>query len=337
MNMLKWIPFANTLGRFLLNIPNKLFTLFGSAMLGGTVILAALLKDKDLAVAVATVGSILGTTLISLYLPKIIYVAKAEELRREVSAAEERDRRKEAERRHQEAEKRCLEAECEIARLESMRINVEALKSIATLGLLEVSSKPTDFKPQVLGNEADETWYRKGYRDKYVGVMEIPFKVQLGIDLQRVRVWQDQDNRLLVSAITITSAMDASSSADWKLGEVRREFVKDKMFVGFEGNPTDPRTTPLCRAHEEQLRKRLKDGQDFQPFKAGVLRGAEQALRLLLSPLGKEICICQGENPKAQDLFSFLAGHDGRLSAQIEDLRKKVKPEQSGDADTTPS
>ena len=63
-----------------------------------------------------------------------------------------------------------LEAQRQIARLESMRINVEAFQPIVKLGLMEVETSLKDFKRQPLGEETEETWYRKGYRDVYVGV-----------------------------------------------------------------------------------------------------------------------------------------------------------------------
>lgn len=314
---MKWFPFAERVGRLLANIPNAVFTLLGLALLAGTLIAAALVKDKNLAVAVATSGSIVGTTLLSLYLPKLIYAAKEEELRREVSASEERDRRHQEERSRQEAEKRYLEAEREIARLESMRINIEAFQPIVKLGLLEVETNLKDFRRQVLGDEAEETWYRKGYRDVYLGVMQIPLKAQLGIDLQRVRVWPGQGNRLMVGAITMTTTADTAPCAEWLLGEVRREFIKDKQFVAFEGDPHDPRVMQLNRAHEQQLRQRLKEGQDFRVFEAGLMRAAEQVLRLLLSPLNKDITVSQAAIPESQELLAFLADHNQRLTARM--------------------
>ena len=80
MNIIKWFPFVEKVGRLLANIPNTVFALLGLALLAGTAIAAAMVEEKNLAVAVATSGSIVGTALLSLYLPKLIYAAKEQEV-----------------------------------------------------------------------------------------------------------------------------------------------------------------------------------------------------------------------------------------------------------------
>ena len=322
MNIIKWFPFVEKVGRLLANIPNTVFTLLGVALLAGTVVAAAMVEEKNLAVAVATSGSIVGTALLSLYLPKLIYAAKEQELRNQLSSSEERDRRHEAERRRQEVEKRCLEAEREIARLESMRINVDAFQPTVKLGLMEVETSLKDFRRQELGDETEETWYRKGYRDVYVGVMQMPLKAQLGIDLQKVRVWPGQGNHLMVGGITMTTTADTAQGAEWKLHEVRREFIRDKKFVAFEGDPFDSRIMQLSREHEQQLRTRLKEGQDFRVFEPGLIRAAEKVLRLMLAPLGKNVSFFGAAVPESQELLAFLGDHNKRLTAEIADLSK---------------
>jgi hypothetical protein len=323
MNVIKWFPFVEKVGRFLENIPNMVFTLLGSALLVGTVLCAAMVTEKNLAVAVATSGSIAGTALLSLYLPKLIYAAKERELKDQLSSSEARERLRETQSLREKAEKRCLEAEREIARLESMRINVEAFQPIIKLGLMEVETSVKDYQYQVLGDETPETWYRKGYRDVYMGVVEIPLKAQLGIDLQKVRVWTGQDNRLMVAGITMTTTTDTAEGAEWKLYEVRREFIKDEKCVSFEGEAHDTRTTQHSQEQEQQVRNRLKQGQDFKHFEVGLIRAAQQVLRVMLAPLGKEISFPSSAVPESQELFPFLADHNKRLTDKISDLDKE--------------
>jgi len=203
-----------------------------------------------------------------------------------------------------------------------MRINVDAFQPIVKLGLMEVETSLKDFRRQELGDETEETWCRKGYRDVYVGVIQMPLKAQLGIDLQKVGVWPSQGNHLMVGGITMTTTVDTAQGAEWKLNEVRREFIKDKKFVAFEGDSFDSRIMQLSREHEQQLRTRLKEGQDFRVFETGLIRAAEQVLRLMLAPLGKNVSFSGDAVPESQELLAFLGDHNKRLTAKIVDLSK---------------
>ena len=117
----------------------------GLALLAGTVLTAAVVNDKQLAVAVAVCGTFLGTVLLTLFLPKLAYRSIKLQMATEEQVVE-------SERKNQESERKLLEAEREIARLESMQIHLETLQPIVTLGLLKVNTTLTDFQLQWLPN-----------------------------------------------------------------------------------------------------------------------------------------------------------------------------------------
>lgn len=304
-------------GRWFTRVPSQLFTLLGLLLLAGTAVAAAMLSDKELAVAVAMVGTFLATGLISLYLPRLIASSQARDLERDLSRREAKTRVRQAEEARDRSEQRLVEAAREIARLESMRINLAAFQPILKLGLLEVETNITDFQRRPVGGEKEEVWWRNGYRHVYVGVVQIPVKAHLGIDLQKVRVREGPDNQLIVAGLTMISVTDTAEGAKWLLDEVRTEFLKERETVKFKGDAHDARAKTFSRDQELQIRARLREGRDFQVFEAGLIRAAEQLLRVLLAPIGKGIVFESGPSTEGRELLEYLAEHNRLLEARL--------------------
>ena len=66
--------------------------------------------------------------------------------------------------------------------------------------------------------------------------------------------------------------------------------------------------------------------QDFKAYEAGLIRIAQQALRLLLSPAGKEVRFQSKAAASAQDLLSYFAEHNHRFKAKIVALKDDRAP-----------
>lgn len=290
-------------------------------MLAGTVVLAAALPSRDLAVATAVAGTFLGTVLLSFSLTKLVFSARAENIERDLTRSEIKGRLRRAETACESAERRALQAAEEIARLEAMRINIAAIQPITKLGLLEVETHVTDFQQRVVGDGKEEVWWRNGYRQTYVGAVRIPVKAHLAVDLQKVRVRPVGGNRLVLSGLTMVTVTDTAQGATWLLDEIRTEYLKEKQPVKFKGDVHDPRAKRFSRDQEIQVRARLKEGQDFRVFESGLIRTAEQVLRLLLSPLGQEISFEPDAGPEARELFDYLADHNRELEAKISGVK----------------
>jgi hypothetical protein len=274
--------------RFISRISAQLLVGTGLVTFAATIIICALLPEKNVAVAVAVTGTFIATSFLMLGISKVISGGIEQDVRREQTATAERRSREESEAKYEAAERRLANAQREIARLEAMRINIEALKPIQNLGLLEVETSVTDFQRRVIEPEHAATWWRKGRRDTYLGVIQIPVKAHLGVDLKQVRVSQRDDDRLIVGGLAIVVMTDTAAGAKWLLDEVRTEYLHGDMVVSFRGKGHDRRTKDLSRDHELQVRSRLKEGQDFKVFEAGLIRTTQQVLRALLAPLGKK-------------------------------------------------
>jgi hypothetical protein len=315
--------------RWLTRIPNQVLVGLGLALLAATLFLAALIPSKDVAVAVAVAGTFLSTAVLSLFVPRVVGAAKSVELQREWSAATSAARLEEAESQRRQAERKRVEAEREIVRLESMRLHLEAFRPILKLGLLELDTTITDFQYRVISEQDRKSWWRTGTRRVYTGVVQIPVKAHLGVDLQNVRIAEEND-RLVVSGLAMTTVADTGQGANWLLDDVRTEYLKENQVVRFKGETHDSQAKGCSREHELQVRARLNQGLDFTVFEVGLIRTAEQMLRILLAPLGKEIGFEPSPRASARPLLEFLGDHDQQLARNIAELKRDLLPDAGG-------
>jgi hypothetical protein len=309
--------------RFLTNIPNVLFSLAGALFVASGIVLAALIASKEAAVAVAVSGTFIGTALMSLFVPKAIYTMKQKEIERAAKDSQSKELLYEEQRKHLETARQLADEEREISRLESMRINLDAFRSVMKLGLLDLDMQITDFRKQRLKTD-EESWFAKEKNLVYVGAVRIPIKAQLGIDLAELRLWQD-GNTLLVSNIVPSHVIDTCGGAQWELDEVRVESLKDGRVVQVESNPSDPRAKDEARKHEAQVRGRLKEGQEFKQFESCLAKVVEQALSLFLAPIGKEITFAPAGSTSGEPIQEFLRKHKEELRNKIEERRASLK------------
>ena len=316
--------------RFLENIPNFLLSGAGGLVLASSLLAGAMIDRKDLAVAVAIAGTFMGTVLLSFFFPKLLYSMKEEELRQ---AALAKGKLIEEQRKKSEDERRLAAAMQEVARLEKMRINLDSFRSVLKLGLLEIDMHITDFDRKQLGKAVRyKLDPRKDFNAVYIGVFTLPIHATLGIDLAKVRLKNDGDGRIVVSNITPSHVIDTLEAADWKLREVRSEFIKpenvgDKVVdkvVEVTSDPADARCMELSNEHEMQVRKRLKEGQDFKPYENAIIKGAEQTLRAFLTPLEKEIVFSKALSSEGDQILDFLEKYNKSLQAAIESKRNQV-------------
>jgi hypothetical protein len=309
---------------FCLRLPHQLLIWSGLLLLAGTVITTAVVPGRNLAVSIAIVGTFFGTVLLSLSLSKVIRSLAAQETRRTESQSALKGRLKQSERRRDAAEAELSNAAEEIARLERMQVNVTAFQPILKLGLLEVETSITDFQRRVITGERDQGWFRNGSRKVYQGALQIPVKAHLGVDLQKVRVREEEGNQLVLSGLTMISMTDTAEGARWLLDEIRTEYVKDEQIVQFKSDTRDPRSKDFSRDQELQVRARLKEGQDFKVFESGLVRTAEQLLRVLLAPLEKELVFETEPTADSMELFAYLDVHNRELQAAIAELRNHL-------------
>src|SRR6266704_2079091 len=164
--------------RFLSNIPNALLTGAGGVALATTLLAAAFVERKDVAVAVAIAGTFIGTALLSFFLPKLLYTMREEEMKQAATQASAAEKLAEEERRTMQAEQRLADAKRELERLESMRINLDSFRSVQKLGLIEIDMHITHFDRKKLVFKEGNI-FKSDQEHTYAGVIELPIHAQL--------------------------------------------------------------------------------------------------------------------------------------------------------------
>jgi hypothetical protein len=272
----------------------------GGAVLAGAVVAAAFAQNKELAVAIAVVGTAIGTFFLSLFLPKVL-CAKFD------SAIEDRA----------SLERSLAERNSEIQRLERSRINLDSISEVLKLVLVEVEMHHTDFKDRQLEHH-EPTRFTKERDLVYRGAVSIPIKAQLGIDLAQLRLHQPDNGRLIVSNLVFWNFIDTSEGAQWLLSEIRNEYKKDGTVVEVTSDYTDRRSLLERDEHERDLRRRIKEGQNFKQFEPGMRRSAKRWLRMFLAPMADEIEFTAELVPGSTDFVTFLKQHNEAIRRQAE-------------------
>jgi hypothetical protein len=267
-------------------IPAKVLTLAGMASLAGGIVAAQLIQDRGLALTAMGFGAFLGATLLSLYLPKALYGLQQQ------SESGLRDMRLQLDR-----------AKEEITRLQRTKINVDSFKAISKLALIELDLSVTDYQRKTIQVEA-ETMFRKERQLVYSGLLRIPVKAHLGVDLSKLKV-QEKDGELLVGNLVASHVYEPGSS-EWEFDEVRMEHRKNGGVVEVTVDPLDPRSKEHTREHETQIRQRIKEGAYIKAYEEGMLAHAQGVVRQLLAPLGMRISFSKDALNAGVDLQTFL-------------------------------
>jgi hypothetical protein len=295
--------------------------LLGVVIIASAVAYAYTIPAKIVAVVTAAAGSIVGTGLFCLALPKLtsIRVASLEKAQEAIDQLLAKTRSLELERDNLERE---------VRRLESMRVSTDRLKGVLKLALLEYDGMIKDFCHQELSLvPSDDIWGGEEMHE-YVGVVEASFKAFLGVDLQKVKLRQEGDTRIVISGISSEFQGLSSLAEEWKLKEVRVKKYGHPFKWGdaYKIVQDDPRLADLTIAQRRSLQERINSGIDFSNLDAAIKNMAREMLALLLSPLHKGLVFVDGDDPAGLPLLEFLEAHN----KQIDSLTRVLEEQRSG-------
>lgn len=303
----------------------------GVVVVAASIAYASSLPAKMLSVITAAIGSILGTAIVCLALPRLTQAGVDQRLR-DLKLTLQREAQLEAsiEKLHDAAEhlleetrtvgREKNELALRIQRLETMRVNTDSVRAILRLALLEIDAVIKDFYYQELSKYPPGDLQR-GELHEYVGVVETSFKAALGVDLRKVRLREDDENRIVISGLSSEFQGLSDLSEDWKLFEVRVKrwgglFLPDT----YEILPNDERVADLTIEQRSSLQKRINSGIDFVNLDAAIKRIAREVLATLLSPLQRELVFVEEDAQPGVQLIEFLEIHNRQLDLLKNDL-----------------
>ena len=297
--------------------------LLGVVIVISSVAYATTMSDRMPAIATAAVGSIIGTVVVMLALPRLTQVGADEQvsdreqtIRDEVHLEVSLDKVREAADHLLEEtltlEREKDELERQIRRLENLRVNTDGVQGILRLALLDIDAVIKDFYRKELSSEPPDGILR-GELQEYIGVVEVAFKASLGVDLQKVRLRAEGEDRIIISGLSSEFQGFADLSEEWMLKEIRARKWGGLRRDVYEVFPSDERVADLTIEQRRSLLRRINSGIDFAYLDAAIKRIARESISALLQPLGKALVFVEQDSVEGMQLLEFLDSHNTNI------------------------
>lgn len=223
-------------------------------------------------------------------------------------------------------------------RLEKQRIDINDVRPIIKLGLMEADMTVKDVKIEWMDDDFEKEGLiesiRHARRSQYVGVLQRSFKAVYGVDLAKLRIRED-DDCLRVAGIAPESLGMKDDESKWLLRQVQRYrlkttskiaesavpnadvstgfFADDKYYeidrkASFEGILDLNRTAEPSNAQEKELRERINNGigEEFRNVNGYIREMAEGFVRILLAPVKKPVVFIATPMAEIDDSSSWL-------------------------------
>ena len=206
------------------------------------------------------------------------------------------------------AEKECLERQ---------RIDINAVRPVFKLGLMDAKMSISDVKIAWDKDFEEEGIFSKARRSQYIGVLRRSFKATYGVDLAKLYVRDDVDS-IQVAGIATENLGFRDVNTEWLVRQIQTYSLKatsetdggavpsGNPAVGFKhmenfyeidrqepftGTFDRDRTADFCEQQERELSMRLDKGigEEFCNLNNYIKNMAKGVIRLLLSPTGKRV------------------------------------------------
>ncbi|PIE98906.1 MAG: hypothetical protein CR988_01005 [Treponema sp.] len=263
--------------------------ILGAGIIVGTFIVCLIMPMglvpvlRKLPVLLTAIGTFVGTIIFANGLKRLVELESVDNLDEKV---DEKIKLK----NYNELETELNKIKAEKIRLEGMKIQLKKLQPVLKLSLLECDLTMYDFKDVILDskNSSLAFLHEKEVTNNYVGLMCKHFKVNLGIDLNKVRI-TELDNTLVVSGLACEYQGILDTKTDWKMREIRKRVFKNGDKISESIISADSRISDCMIAQERELNTRIGNGLDIQANEQVVVLFGEKFISMILEPLKKNI------------------------------------------------
>ena len=286
--------------------------LFGILLLVVAGALALYVHNPALGIGIALVGGFFSGSIICSILPKYIKL-HAEKFIEEVSK--------------QELETDNKNLKSELDRLRRMKVNVSAYQPMLKLGLLQLDMTLTDFMTKEVGRRDTGVFNPKtSYVDEYMGVLDVDFKANLGVDLEKLLFVDDDNGNLIISGLCAEYQGKLNEKETWRLKEVRRSkggqlfnLLKGDMKIGAMND-----VVFNCTVEQRtELQDRINNGFHFGNIMLHTEKMAEEVIRLVLAPLNKNIVFLKESGGEGHGFLAYLQMHNMKIDNEIKEIEAK--------------
>ena len=292
------------------------------ALAGGSVAASFFVPTKALGVFLSAVGCFAAGWVFAVFLSRSIQLGASERETNESLLAQLTDKTE----ANARLENEIAGLRSENRRLERQRIDINAVRPVLKLGLMEAEMSIKDVKIAWMNDFDEGGLFSSATRSQYVGVLQRSFKATYGVDLSKLRVREDGDC-LRVAGISAESLGFKDDETEWLVRQAQKYTLKetsetaggpmpvpnpatgfksgDKYYEidkqsSFEGSIDLNATAEASGRQERELRTRLNKGigEEFRNVNGYIREMAEGFIGVLLSPVKKPVVFV--ETPLAE-------------------------------------
>ena len=201
--------------------------------------------------------------------------------------------------------------------LENQRIDINAIRPVFKLGLMDANMSISDVKIVWDNDFEEEGIFSKAQRSQYIGVLRRSFKASYGVDLAKLYVKDDVDC-IHIAGIETENLGFKDVNIEWLVRQIQTYSLKSTSetaggpipsgdpTIGFKhlenfyeidrqepftGTLNRERTAYFSEQQEKDLSKRLDKGvgEEFYNLNNYITNMAKSVIQLLLSPVGKRV------------------------------------------------
>ncbi|AIN94391.1 hypothetical protein H0R90_11820 [Treponema putidum] len=219
--------------------------------------------------------------------------------------------------------------------LQNTQLNMQSFKEILELGLLEANLKQTTlYRKQLSGILTGMGLKADQYYDEGLVILTHDIDAKFGVDLKKIKITVSKDfpNILWIKDIQ-PKFLGASKNKHVKeVAEIRRVDIKNniKTYNILNGQSEVKRANQYADLCEQEYQTRLSQGLETNFMNAAVLKLAENFIKLILSPLKKEIRFDSGLGGDTMSLEDYIETELKEIRAkrlELEDSNKTLDAE----------
>ena len=283
------------------------------ALAGGSVAASFFVPTKALGVFLSAVGCFAAGWVFAVFLSRSVQLGASERETNESLRAQLADKTE----ANARLENEIAGLRSENRRLERQRIDINAVRPVLKLGLMEAEMSIKDVKIAWMNDFDEGGLFSSATRSQYVGVLQRSFKATYGVDLSKLRVREDGDC-LRVAGISAESLGFKDDETEWLVRQTQKYTLKetsetaggpmpvpnpatgfksgDKYYEidkqsSFEGSIDLNATAEASGRQERELRTRLNKGigEEFRNMNGYIREMAQGFIGVLLAPVKKPV------------------------------------------------
>ena len=224
----------------------------------------------------------------------------------------------------------------EKSRLQNMGLNVDSIKTLLSVNLLEIETHLRDFKKQEVADTVESGIFTNTrIIREYLGYIDEKIKAKYGVDLTKIRI-REENSKIVVSGIKCEYQGIREQETVAEHYEIREKKVSAhgpddgtvKLFSHQIAHDKNNLLLDTHKEHVEELKRKLNSGVDLTGLEganAFVENLGREFVKNFFLPTGKQIEFVAESAAGGYTLEEFAANHNRSIKAEAEKKEKEIK------------